>query len=119
MTKIYSNNVQNPSFQGKLQLTKKASENLNIKIQKLLFSGKRAKVLDEYDNFIRTVINSNFDVYVSELPEGQLIANVSRHGRKKFIAYAINRNRLLSKLGFENPIKFMKEAFKKAQNRTE
>ena len=118
MTKINPNRAQNPSFQGMLHFTKKASDNLNKKMQRLLFPKRRAKVLDEYDKFIRTVSNSKFDVYVSEIPEGQLIANVSNHGSKKTIAYAINRNRLLSKLGFENPIKFMKEAFQKALNRS-
>lgn len=119
MTKINQNRAQNPSFQGMLHLTKKASDNLNTKMQKLLFPNKRLKVLDEYDKFIRTVVNSKFDVHVSELPDGQMIANVSNHGSKQPIAYAINRNGLLSKLGFENPIKFMKEAFKKAINRSE
>ncbi len=43
-------------------------------MQKLAFSKQRKKVLNEYDKFIHKVINSNFDVYVSELPEGDLLA---------------------------------------------
>ena len=119
MTKINSGNAVNPSFQGRLHLTKMAADNLNEKMQKLAFSKQRRKVLNEYDKFIHKVINSNFDVYVSELPEGDLLANVSKSKSSKMLAYAINKNNIFSKIGIKNPIKFMQKAFQKAQKSSE
>ena len=113
-----NNNIYNQSFSGKLHLTSYATESLNAKIRRILLPVKRQRVLAEYDKFIKDVADSAYNVYVSTLPENMLLAEVSKIGTKKTIAYAINRNKLLAKLGLENPIKFMQQAFEKAQRYT-
>ncbi len=110
-----NNNGYKPSFYGKLQFTRRAGEILKEKVENLLLPGQKDKILEQYDTFIRKVVNSNFDVNVAELPEEQLVANVCMRGTEDVIAYSIHRNGILTKLGLENPIKFMLEALEKAK----
>ena len=114
MTQI-TNNSQ-PSFQGKLILTRAADQMVNERFSKMP-SMLRTKALDGYDKFIRKVINSDFEVNVSKHSDNNLIANVSKQGQKSIIAFAKDENHIFTKIGLKNPVKFMQEAFEKAQKR--
>ena len=96
-----NNNGYKPSFYGKLQFTRRAGEILKEKVENLLLPGQKDKILEQYN--------------VAELPEEQLVANVCMRGSEDVIAYSIHRNGILTKLGLENPIKFMLEALEKAK----
>lgn len=118
MTRIHSNyQTTQQSFGRKLIITHGAEEIINKRFSRVP-GLLRTKMLQQYDKFIRKVINSDFDVYVSELADENLLANVIKHEKKYSITYAIGRNNLLAKLGLKNPVKFMEEAFQKALNRT-
>ena len=118
MTRIHSNyQTTQQSFGRKLIITHGAQEIINKRFSRVP-GLLRTKMLQQYDKFIRKVINSDFDVYVSELADENLLANVIKHEKKYSITYVIGRNNLLAKLGLKNPVKFMEEAFQKALNRT-
>lgn len=108
MIQKISNNQ--PSFQGKLILTRAADNILNERIAKMP-DKLRTKALQEYDQFIRKVINSKYEVKVSKLNKKDLLASVLREGNGFVLAHAIDKNNLMAKLGLRSPVKFMKKAF--------
>lgn len=106
-------NTNSPSFHGKLELTRIADDALNNSIS-ALSSKNRDKVLENYDSLIRSIINSDFDVFVSKDAKNRLVANVTRHNEKETIASVTDRNPVLKM--FSNPVKFIEKAFNTAKN---
>lgn len=112
MIQKISNNQ--PSFHGKLILSNFADNIVNERFRKMP-SALRTKALEEYDQFIHKVINSKYEVKVSQLNKKDLCATVNREGEKDLLAYTEDRNNLIAKLGFRNPVKFMQKAFERAK----
>ena len=108
MIQKISNNQ--PSFHGKLILSNFADNIVNERFRKMP-SSLRSKALEEYDQFIRKVINSKYEVKVSKLNKKDLLASVFREGNGFVLAHAIDKNNLMAKLGLRSPVKFMKKAF--------
>lgn len=106
-------NTNIPSFRGKLELTRIADEAINNSISAL--NGKnRDKVLENYDLLIRSIINSDFDVFVSKDAKNRLTANVTRHNENQTIATSTDTLPLLKM--FSNPVKFIEKAFNAAKS---
>ena len=96
------------SFGRKFELTKEADDAINVSLAGL--KGKnRAQVLDSYDNLISSIINSDYDVFVSKTLDGKLVANVTPSGKMNVISSEKTEKPIFKKVS--NPIEFIEKAF--------
>ncbi len=111
-----TSNIQNykPSFQGRLIISSFAANIINERFQKMP-GALRTKALEEYDSFIRKVVNSNYDVRVSKIRKKDLCAGVFDNTKELTVAYTEDKNNIIAKLGLRSPVKFMQKAFERAQ----